>query len=342
MIKEIEIEGYEKVIHATEETTGLDCYIAIHSTELGPALGGARFWKYKKSHDAIEDVLRLAKGMTYKNSLAGLDLGGGKAVINLKNTKKTPELLREFGKVVEYLGGKYITADDVGSEPNDMVIIREETKHVVFLDFDPSPATSLGVVRGMQAALTFLRNGVVKNFHNFNGVHVAIQGLGHVGHNLAEMLYDKGAVLTVADLDDDKCYEASTKLDARVVSIDKILEVECDILAPCALGATISKETVQKLKCKILCGGANNQLSTPMIGHDLKDKNIITVPDFIANAGGVIDAGKDLGHIPTDFHVANILDGIYDRTMQCLIDARENNMPTNLVAEMMAKKRLEQ
>ena len=342
MIKEIEIEGYEKVIHATEETTGLDCYIAIHSTELGPALGGARFWKYKKSHDAIEDVLRLAKGMTYKNSLAGLGLGGAKAVINLRNAKKTSELLTEFGKVVESLDGKYITADDVGSESEDMQIVSKVTKHVVFRNNNPSPATSLGVVRGMQAALTFLENGVVKNFHNFNGAHVAIQGLGHVGHNLAEMLYDKGAVLTVADLDDDKCYEASTKLDARVVSIDKILEVECDVLAPCALGAIINKETVEKLNCKILCGGANNQLSTSMIGYALKDKNITSVPDFIANAGGVIDAGKDLRHIPTDFHVANILDGIYDRTMECLITAKEKDMPTNLVAEMMAKKRLQQ
>ena len=342
MIKEINIEGYERVIHATEETTGLDCYIAIHSTELGPALGGARFWKYKKSHDAIEDVLRLAKGMTYKNSLAGLGLGGAKAVINLRNAKKTSELLTEFGKVVESLGGKYVTADDVGSESEDMQIVSKVTKHVVFRNNNPSPATSLGVVRGMQAALTFLENGVVKNFHNFNGAHVAIQGLGHVGHNLAEMLYDKGAVLTVADLDDDKCYEASTKLDARVVSIDKILEVECDVLAPCALGAIINKETVEKLNCKILCGGANNQLSTSMIGYALKDKNITSVPDFIANAGGVIDAGKDLRHIPTDFHVANILDGIYDRTMECLITAKEKDMPTNLVAEMMAKKRLQQ
>ena len=342
MIKEINIDGYEKVIHATEESSGLDCYIAIHSTELGPALGGARFWKYKKSHDAIEDVLRLAKGMTYKNSLAELDFGGGKAVINLRNTKKTPELLREFGKVVEYLGGKYITADDVGSEPNDMVIIREETKHVIFLDFDPSPETSLGVVRGMQAALTFLRNDFAKNLHCFRDIHIAIQGLGHVGYNLAEMLCEKGAILTVADLDDDKCYEVANKLDAHVVNTDKILEVECDILAPCALGAVINKETVEKLNCKILCGGANNQLSTSMIGYALKDKNIISVPDFIVNAGGVIDSGKDLGNISTDFHVANILDGIYDRTMQCLIDARKNNMPTNLVAEIMAKKRLKQ
>ena len=342
MIKEINIDGYEKVIHATEESSGLDCYIAIHSTELGPALGGARFWKYKKSHDAIEDVLRLAKGMTYKNSLAGLDLGGGKTVINLRDTEKTPELLREFGKVIEYLEGKYITAEDIGCEAEDMKIIREVTKHVIFSDFDPSPATSLGVVRGMQAALAFLKNDFIGNILSLKGIHIAIQGLGHVGFNLAEMLHQKGAMLTVTDLNGDKCNEAAHKLGAHVVSIDKILEIECDILAPCALGAVINKRTVEKLNCKILCGGANNQLSTSMIGYALKDKGIINAPDFIVNAGGVIYVYKNLGHIPTDFHVANIIDGIYDKTMQCLIDAKENNMPTNLIAEIMAKKRLKQ
>ena len=342
MIKEINIDGYEKVVHATEESTGLDCYIAIHSTELGPALGGARFWEYKKSHDAIEDVLRLAKGMTYKNSLAGLDLGGAKAVINLRDTKKTPELLMEYGKVVDSLDGQYITADDVGSEPDDMEIVSKVTKHVAFKNNDPSPATSLGVVRGMQASLTFLRNDFVGNIHCLKGIHIAIQGLGHVGFNLAEMLHEKGAILTVTDLNGDRCNEAAQMVNAQVVSTDKILEIECDILAPCALGAVINKETVEKLNCKILCGGANNQLSTSMIGYALKDKGIINAPDFIVNAGGVIDAYKDFGLIPTDFHVANIIDGIYDRTMQCLTEAKENNMPTNLVAEMMAGKRLKQ
>jgi len=337
MIKEIEIDGYEKVVHATEESSGLDCYIAIHSTELGPALGGARFWSYNKSHDAIEDVLRLAKGMTLKNSLAGLNLGGGKAVINLKNTEKTPELLREFGKVVESLEGQYITADDVGVNDDDMKIIHKVTEHVAFLDVDPSPATSLGVIKGMQAALMFLRNDF-----SLKDVHIAIQGLGHVGFNLAEMLHQRGAKLTVSDLGAWKCNEAAHKVDATIVSVNNIFEVDCDIFAPCALGGAINKDTIEKLNCKIVCGGANNQLSTSMMGYALKDKGIINAPDFIVNAGGVIDAYKDLGHISTDFHVANIIDGIYDRTMQCLMDAKKNNMPTNLVAEMMARKRLKQ
>ena len=337
MIKEIEIDGYEKVVHATEESSGLDCYIAIHSTELGPAFGGARFWSYDKSHDAIEDVLRLAKGMTYKNSLAGLDFGGGKAVINLRNTEKTPKLLEEFGKVVESLDGQYITADDVGSEPDDMEIISKVTKHVAFRNSDPSPATSLGVIKGMQAALMFLRNDF-----SLKDVHIAIQGLGHVGFNLAEMLHQRGAKLTVSDLGAWKCNEAAHKVDATIVSVNNIFEVDCDIFAPCALGGAINKDTIEKLNCKIVCGGANNQLSTSMMGYALKDKGIINAPDFIVNAGGVIDAYKDLGHISTDFHVANIIDGIYDRTMQCLIDAKKNNMPTNLVAEMMARKRLKQ
>lgn len=335
MIKEIEIEGYEKVIHATEKSTGLDCYIAIHSTELGPAFGGARFWEYQKSHDAIEDVLRLAKGMTYKNSLAGLDFGGGKAVINLRDTQKTSKLLEEFGKVVESLEGDYVTADDVGCDNDDMKIIHKVTKHVAFLDVDPSPATSLGIIRGMQAALTFLRNDF-----NFRDVHVAIQGLGHVGFNLAEMLHQKGAKLTVSDLGAWKCNEAAHKVDATIVTVNNIFEVDCDIFAPCALGGVINKNTIEKLNCKIICGGANNQLSNSMMGYALKDKDIINAPDFVVNAGGVIDAYKDMGHISTDFHVANIIDGIYDRTMQCLCEAQEQNIPPNLVAEVLAKKRL--
>jgi len=338
MIKIIEIDGYEKVIHATEDSTGLDCYIAIHSTELGPGLGGARFWKYDKNHDAVEDVLRLAKGMTLKNSLAGLDLGGAKAVINLRDTEKTPELLIEFGKIVESLDGMYITADDVGSETQDMEIIGTVTKHVAFRNNDPSPATSLGVVRGMQAAIDFYRNDITRS-ENLKGLVVAIQGLGHVGFNLAEMLHQKGVELIVTDLNSDKCTKAAEELNAFVVNSDKIFEVECDIFAPCALGGAINKETVEKLNCKILCGGANNQLITSMMGYALKDKNIINAPDFIVNAGGVIDTYKDFGLIPTDFHVANIIDGIYDRTMKCLSTAKQSNMPTNLVAEAMAMER---
>ena len=192
----------------------------------------------------------------------------------------------------------------------------------------------------MQASLTFLRNVFVGNIHCLKGIHIAIQGLGHVGFNLAEMLHEKGAILTVTDLNGDRCNEAAHKVDAHVVSTDKILEIECDILAPCALGAVINKETVEKLNCKILCGGANNQLSTSMMGYALKDKGIINAPDFIVNAGGVIYACKDFGIIPTnDFHIANILDRIYDRTMKCLLQAKETNMPTNLVAELMAAER---
>jgi leucine dehydrogenase len=173
-------------------------------------------------------------------------------------------------------------------------------------------------------------------------VHVAIQGLGHVGFNLAEMLHQKGAILTVSDLDAWKCNEAAHKMDATIVGVNNIFEVNCDIFAPCALGGAINKDTVEKLNCKILCGGANNQLSNSMMGYALKDKGIINAPDFIVNAGGVIDAYKDMGYISTDFHVANIIDGVYDRTLQCLREAEESNMPTNLVAEMMAKKRLGQ
>ena len=340
-IKQIDIDGYEKVIHATEKSTGLDCYIAIHSTALGPALGGARFWKYEKSHDAIEDVLKLSKGMTYKNSLAGLNVGGGKAVVNLRNAEKTPELLTEFGKVVDSLGGKYISAEDVGSSPEDMQIINKVTEHVIFTGTDPSPATSLGVIRGMEASVNFLRNEMAPG-QSLKDIHIAIQGIGHVGYNLAEMLHQKEAKLTITDLDMDKCKELAAKTEATVVGLDEIYEVSCDIFAPCALGGSINKDTVEKLNCKILCGGANNQLINSMMGYALKDKGIINAPDFLVNAGGVLDTNKDFGFVATDFHVANIIDGIYDRTMQCLTEAKEKNLPTNIVAEMMADKRLKE
>ena len=192
----------------------------------------------------------------------------------------------------------------------------------------------------MEASVNFWRNGLPPN-HNLKNLHIVIQGLGHVGYNLAEMLHQKGARLTVADLDVEKCNKVAKKLDAVVVDLSRIFEIECDIFAPWALGAIINKETVEKLKCKILCGGANNQLSTSMIGYALKDKGIINAPDFLVNAGGVIDANKDFGLIPTDFHVANIIDGIYDRTLECLHEAKNKNIPTNLVAEDMAGKRLQ-
>ena len=338
-IEELDIPEYERVIHGTDQESGLDCFIAVHSTKLGPSLGGARFWKYERSHDAIEDVLRLAKGMTFKNSLAGLDCGGGKAVINLRNAEKTPELLIELGKVVNSLQGKYITAEDVGSSPADMQEISKSTKHVVLADRDPSPATALGVVRGMEASVNFLRQEMAPG-QSLKDLHISIQGLGHVGMALSRMLHDKDVTLTVTDIDKNKCLEVKEKYNATIVEPDDIFDVECDIFAPCALGATVNKETVERLRCKILCGAANNQLSTSMIGYALKDKGIINVPDFLVNAGGVIDAYKDFGFIPTDFHVANIIDGIYDRALQCLRTAKEDDIPTNLMAEQMAQKRL--
>jgi leucine dehydrogenase len=338
-IQELTIPDYERVIHATNSDTGLDCFIAIHSTKLGSAIGGSRFWQYEKTHDAIEDVLKLSKGMTYKNSLAGLNAGGGKAVINLRNVEKTPELLRSFGEVVDACNGKYLTAEDVGSSPADMQIINEITKHVLMTDRDPSPATALGVLRGMEASVNFLRQEMAPG-QSLKDLHIAIQGLGHVGMALARMLHDKGATLTVTDINKDKCLEVKEKYGASVVEPDDIYDIECDIFAPCALGGSVNKETVERLRCKILCGAANNQLCVSMVGYALKDKGIIYVPDFLVNAGGVIDAYKDFSRLPSDFHVANMINGIYDRALICLKIAADSDVPTNLIAEQMAEKRL--
>ena len=248
-IEELNIPDYERVIHATNSDTGLDCFIAIHSTELGSAIGGARFWKYDKSHDAIEDVLRLAEGMTFKNSLAGLNAGGGKAVINLRNVEKTPDLLKSYGEAVDACEGTYITAEDVGSCPADMAIIANSTKHVLTGSGDPSPATALGVVKGIEAAVNFYRDEMAPG-QSLKDLKVAQQGLGHVGFCLAEMLVKKGVQLIATDTNELLCDKAKKELNIEIVEPDEIYDISCDIFAPCALGASVNENTIERFNCK--------------------------------------------------------------------------------------------
>ena len=339
-IEELNIPDYERVIHATNSDTGLDCFIAIHSTELGSAIGGARFWKYDKSHDAIEDVLRLAEGMTFKNSLAGLNAGGGKAVINLRNVEKTPDLLKSYGEAVDACEGTYITAEDVGSCPADMAVIAKTTKHVLTGSGDPSPATALGVVKGMEAAVNFYRDEMAPG-QSLKDLKVAQQGLGHVGFYLAEMLVKKGVQLIATDTNELLCDKAKKELNIEIVEPDDIYDISCDIFAPCALGASVNENTIERFNCKIICGAANNQLINPMAGYALKARNILYIPDFLVNAGGVIYCYKELGEVQTDFHIANIIDEIYDRVLTCLRQAHEDDVPTNVIADKMARVRLD-
>lgn len=289
----METKDYENVILCHDKTSGLKAIIAIHDTTLGPALGGCRMWTYDSEEDAINDALRLARGMTYKNAAAGLNLGGGKAVIiGNPRTDKSEALFRSFGRYVESLKGRYITAEDVGTNVKDMEYIRYETKYVAGLpetSGDPSPFTAYGVYRGMQAAAE-----EIFGTSDLRGKVVAIQGVGNVGYNLAKHLYEEGARLIVTDIFEDNVKRAVEEFKAEYVKPDEIYGVGCDIFAPCALGAIINDETIPQLKCKIVAGSANNQLKEERHGDILQQKGILYVPDYIINSGGVINVADEL------------------------------------------------
>ena len=338
-IEELNIPDYERVIHATNSDTGLDCFIAIHSTELGSAIGGARFWKYDKSHDAIEDVLRLAEGMTFKNSLAGLKAGGGKAVINLRNVEKTPDLLKSYGEAVDACEGTYITAEDVGSCPADMAVIAKTTKHVLTGSGDPSPATSLGVVKGMEAAVNFYRDEMAPG-QSLKDLKVALQGLGHVGFYLAEMLVKKGVQLIATDTNESLCDKAKKELNIEIVEPDEIYDISCDIFAPCALGATVNSKTIPQLRCKIIAGGANNVLDIPKKHSiELMKKNILFAPDYAINAGGLINVSNELEGYNKD-RAFNQAEKIYDTLMTIFHRANKEGITSSHAASLEAEDRI--
>ena len=287
---------HEQVVHARDHESGLRAIIAIHSTALGPALGGTRFFPYRDEDAALRDVLRLAEGMSLKSAAAGLPLGGGKAVIIGDPTRiKTEQLLEAYGGVVESLGGRYITAEDVGTTVSDMVAVGRRTKWVTGLPLemggsgDPSPWTARGVVAAMRAAAAYLWDTA-----HLAGRRIAIQGVGKVGVALARALVDEGCEVTVADVDSAAVAELAARVDVGVVPPERILSVPCDILAPCALGAVISDTTLPELRCAAVVGAANNQLAPGFSAARLAAAGILYVPDFVANAGGVINIAVEL------------------------------------------------
>ncbi|MCF7852289.1 MAG: leucine dehydrogenase [Simkaniaceae bacterium] len=342
LIEDLQVDGYERVVKCFDPETKLEAIIAIHNTKLGPALGGTRIYPYANFESALFDVLRLSKGMTYKSALAGLGLGGGKSVIIANSkTDKTPEMMRAFGRFVEALNGKYICAEDYGCTSEDVGIIQTETKHVVGVDGsrgsgNPSPYTAWGVFRGIQATVNTLFGD-----DSVEGKTVAIQGLGAVGKALAEHLFWHGAQLIVADIDPEVTEWAKLKLSAKVVPTDEILFVECDILAPCALGGIINSDTIPRLRCKAIAGGANNQLLNEQDGQSLFDRNILYAPDFVINAGGVINAEFDLhpeGHIPAV--ARNKVENIYNVIKSIYHIAEKNEMTTFNAAVSLAEDRI--
>lgn len=331
-------DGHEHVAFHNDVQSGLKAIIAVHDTTLGPALGGCRMWAYGSDDEALTDVLRLSRGMTFKNALADLPWGGGKSVI-LGNAKadKTPAMMRAMGRFVESLGGMYIIAEDVGTNPDDMVEIAKGTEHVrgvKGIGYDPSPATAFGVFKGIEASARY-RLGA----SDLTGVRVAVQGLGHVGYDLAQRLHQAGAVLTVTDIDRAALDKAAAELDATVVGLDAIYDAEVDVYAPCALGATVNDETIPRLNSTIVAGSANNQLAEDHHGDALAARGILYAPDFVINAGGVIHIyheGPDYDRDAAFAHVGRIgqtLTRIFER-------AKSDGVATAAAADRVARDKL--
>ena len=335
---------HEEVLFCQDNATGLKAIIAIHNTVLGPSLGGCRIWKYNNDQEAITDALRLSRGMTYKASVAGLNLGGGKSVIiGDAKTIKSEALMRRFGRFVNDLGGKYITAEDVGSSMRDMEYIRMETKHVTGIpesmggSGDPSPVTAYGVLLGMKAAAHQQWGS-----DSLKGKKVSVQGIGNVGEHLVKHLTDEGAKVYITDINQDKLKEVAAKYKAEVVALDAIYDVDVDIYAPCALGATVNTDTLKRLKCSIIAGSANNQLADEKVqGEELAKNGIIYAPDFVINSGGLINVYAELGGSYNKARAMQHADKIYDITKSILALAKTENIPTYLAANKTAEKRIE-
>jgi len=330
-----DFDGHENVVFGCDELTGLKCIIAIHNTNLGPALGGSRFWNYENEQEALTDVLRLSKGMTYKAAVAGLELGGGKSVIIGDPKKiKTPDLMRAFGRVIESLNGKYITAEDVGTTVQDMDHIRESTAHVRGKSNgsgNPSPLTALGTFLGVKAAIKH-----VHKTDDLKDMHVSVQGVGNVGYYLCKYLHDVGAKLVVCDINKDSLERVVNEFGADVVALDDIYAQSVDVYAPCALGATVNDTTIAQFKTNIIAGAANNQLAEARHGEILKDKGILYAPDYVINAGGLINVAHETDHYDLDIVKAKT-HKIYDTLLEIFQRSDERGLPTSVIADHMAE-----
>lgn len=332
--------GHEQVVFCHDRTSGLKAIIAIHDTTLGPALGGTRMWPYASEEEALRDVLRLSRGMTYKAAAMGLNLGGGKAVIwGNPKTDKTEELLRAYGRFIQTLHGRYITAEDVGTTVEDMNIILQETDYVAGradVSGDPSPVTAFGVYRGMKACARW-----VWQSETLRGRTVAVQGLGKVGYHLCRHLADEGARLVVTDIAPESVERAVRDFGATPVAPEAIYDVECDIYAPCALGATLNDQTIPRLKCRIVAGSANNQLAEPRHARMLEDRGILYAPDYVINGGGLINVAHEFhpGGYNRDRAYAQVAT-IYDKLLRIFHIAQERGITTAEAADVLAEERL--
>ena len=333
------IPGFEKILRCRDPESGLSAVIAVHDTTLGPAMGGCRMWRYASEDDALADAQRLARGMTFKAALAGLPLGGGKAVIvGDPRREKSPELFRAFGRAVEHLRGTYITGEDVGTSVEDMDEVRRETRHVAGVadgSGDPSPMTALGVLHGIRAAVRH-RYGA----GSLDGFTVAVQGLGHVGFHLSRLLHDAGAQLIVSDVAADRVQRAMSAFGAVPVEPDAIAGVEAEVFAPCALGGAVNGATRRRLKAGVIAGAANNQLETPGDGMALHRDGVLYAPDYVINAGGLISVAQDILRRGEPYDRAAVgadVAGIGDRLETIFKVSARTNRPPEQVADALAR-----
>lgn len=335
---------HEQVVFCFDEVTGLKAIIAIHNTTLGPSLGGTRMWNYENENDAIYDVLRLSRGMTYKAAISGLNLGGGKAIIiGDSRTGKSEALFRRFGKFVDSLGGKYITAEDVGVGTKDMEYVSMETNFVAGLPEymsgggDPSPVTAYGVYMGMKAAMKHHSGN-----DSLSNKTIAVQGVGSVGSHLIEHLSKEGANIVVTDIHAESLQRIASKYNVKVVNSSKIYDVYCDVYAPCALGATINDETINRLNCSVVAGGANNQLANEAEhGRILMEKGITYAPDFLINAGGIINCDSEISRSGYNKVVAmKNTEEIYYTTLKILTRSKAENISSHEAAMKLAEERI--
>lgn len=340
---EMQSKDHEQIVYCMDRASGLKAIIAIHNTVLGPALGGCRMWSYDNEVEALNDALRLSRGMTYKAAVAGLNLGGGKAVmIGDAKRMKSEHLFRAFGRFVQTLAGRYITAEDVGTTVRDMEWVRMETDHVSGFSKDlggsgdPSPMTALGVYHGIRASLT-----KVFGSDSMKGRTVAIQGVGQVGFHLIPHLISAGAKVVVTDIDQERVKRTVSQFDSvRAVMPDEIYDVDCDIFAPCALGGSVNSKTIPRLKCKIVAGSANNVLLDEDTDEpELKKRNILYIPDYVISSGGLINVYTEL----EGYHEARALrkvEGVYDIVSRLLAIAEHENISTLKAANAMAERRI--
>ena len=328
----MEEHDYEQLVFCQDKASRLKAIVCIHDTTLGPALGGTRMWPYETEEAAVIDVLRLSRGMTYKNAAAGLNFGGGKTVIIGDPLKdKSEALLRALGRFIESLNGRYITGEDVGICVEDLEFIKLETSHVKGTGaFDPSPFTGYGVWQGMKACAA-----EIWGQDDLTGKTVAIQGLGHVGYCLAKHLHESGAKLIVADINEANVRRAVQEMQAQAVRPEEIYGVECDIFSPCALGGIINDSTIPQFKCKVVAGSANNQLDTICHGDLLRDRGILYAPDFIINAGGVVGGTQD-----SQEQAFKALTIIYKNLREIFAIAKKDNIPTYQAADTLAEQRI--